>query len=72
MPPLLVAKRRILMGDLEDCAIRNALYRTASVYICPECGRYVRPYSSDNDAPRFKHMTKSPKCSYSGGARRKR
>jgi len=51
MPPLLVAKRRTLMGDLEDCAIRDALYRIASVYLCPECARYVRPYNSDRGRP---------------------
>lgn len=72
MPPLLIAKRRTLMGSLEDCRIQDALYRTSSVYLCPECARYVRPYSSYSGSPTFKHMTKSPKCSFSGGARRKR
>lgn len=71
MAPLLVAKRRNLMGALEDCHIQDALYRMSSVYVCPECNRYVRPYSDYRGTPRFKHMTRSPKCSYSRPIRQK-
>jgi hypothetical protein len=68
MTKMIMAKRRNLMGGLDDCHIRDAIYRPTSVYICSECGRYVRPNS---DGPRFKHMTVSPNCSYSSRTRRK-
>lgn len=71
MVSLVVAKRRNLKGDLEDCHIQDALYRMSSVYLCPECNRYVRPHSDHRGTPRFKHMTRSPKCSYSRTRRRK-
>ena len=63
MAKMVMAKRRNLMGELEDCHIRDAIYRMSSIYVCPECGRYVRPNS---DGPRFKHMTVSPNCTFSG------
>lgn len=66
MAKLLVAKRRNLMFELEDCDIREAVYRTRSVYLCPECGCYVRPHTHWKEEPRFKHVTASPAYSYSG------
>lgn len=65
MAVMLVAKRRTLLGELEDCAIQDALYRRQCIFLCPECNRYVRPHDSLDGQPRFKHMTRSPKCSYS-------
>ena len=67
---LLLAKRRNLMGELENCDIKDALYRSASVFLCPECGRYVRPYKEEA-GPRFKHLTTSPTCIYSAGRKRR-
>lgn len=64
MAAMLVAKRRNLLFQLEDCTIQEALYKPQSVYLCPECGRFVRPHDI-LDGPRFKHMTRSQKCSYS-------
>lgn len=60
---MLVAKRRNLLLQLEDCTIQEALYKPQSVYLCPG-RRFVRPHGN-RDTPRFKHMTRPPKCSYS-------
>lgn len=70
MTMLIIAKRRNLLGELEDCSIESALYLRKSVYLCPECGKYVLPYS-DYTGPRFKHMRRSPDCSYSNSAGRR-
>ncbi|WP_431322209.1 hypothetical protein [Rhizobium sp. YTU87027] len=68
---LLIAKRRNLMGELEDIDAFDAVHRaSSSTYLCPECGRYVRPYGEEA-GPRFKHLTTSPTCSYSGGRKKR-
>ena len=30
---------------VQDCSIREALYRRRFIFLCPECGRYVRPHT---------------------------
>jgi hypothetical protein len=64
------AKRRNLMGELEDCHIDHASPMCS--YLCPECGHYVRPYRDGVWGPEFKHNVLQRDCSFSGLRRKKK
>lgn len=64
MAIMLVAKRRNLLGEWEDCPIQEALFKPKSVYRCPECNYMVRPHGSYLGEPRFKHEKRRTECSF--------
>lgn len=69
MAPMLHAKRRTLSGEWEESSAVAATMRRKSVYRCLICNRHVVPHGGLMDA-RFKHVTVSPDCPFSGGRRR--